>query len=39
MVVRIGCMYSDDWDFNNYEEDERIQIGSGVISANFIIER
>ena len=37
MVVRIGCMYSDDWDFNNYEEGERIQIGSDVISANFMI--
>ena len=37
MVARIGCMYSDDWDFNNYEEGERIQIGSDVISANFMI--
>ena len=37
MVVRIGCMYSDDWDFNNYEEGERIQIGADVISANFMI--
>ena len=37
MVVRIGCMYSDDWDFNDYEEGERIQIGSDVISANFMI--
>lgn len=37
MVVRIGCMYSDDWDFNNYEEGESIQIGSDVISANFMI--
>lgn len=37
MVVRIGCMYSDDWDFNNYEEGERIQIGSDVITANFMI--
>lgn len=37
MVVRIGCMYSDDWDFNNYEEGERIQLGSDVISANFMI--
>jgi hypothetical protein len=30
-------MYSDDWDFNNYEEGERIQIGPDVISANFMI--
>lgn len=37
MVVRIGCMYSDDWDFNNHEEGERIQIGADVISANFMI--
>ena len=37
MVVRIGCLYSDDWDFNNYEEGERIKIGSDVISANFMI--
>ena len=37
MVVRIGCMYPDDWDFNNYEEGERIQIGADVISANFMI--
>ena len=27
MVVRIGCMYADDWDFNTYEEGERIEIG------------
>ena len=37
MVVRIGCMYSDDWDFNNYEDGERIRIGADVISANFMI--
>ena len=37
MVVRIGCMYPDDWDYGCYEEGERIQIGSDVISANFMI--
>ena len=37
MVVRIGCMYSDDWDFNTYEEGERIEIGRDAISANFMI--
>ena len=37
MVVRIGCMYSDDWDFNDYEEGERIEIGRDAISANFMI--
>ena len=37
MVVRIGCMYPDDWEFNNYEDGERIQIGSDVLSANFMI--
>jgi len=26
-MVRIGCMYADDWDFNDYEEGERIEIG------------
>ena len=34
MVVRIGCMYSDDWDFNTYGEGERIEIGRDAISAN-----
>ena len=37
MVVRIGCMYPDDWEVNNYEDGERIQIGSDVLSANFMI--
>ena len=37
MVVRIGCMYPDDWDYECYEEGERIQLGSDVISANFMI--
>lgn len=37
MVVRIGCMYSDDWDFNDYEEGERIRIDPNAISANFMI--
>ena len=37
MVVRIGFMYSDDWDFNTYEEGERIEIGRDAISANFMI--
>ncbi len=37
MVVRIGCMYPDDWDYGCYEEGERIQIGADVISANFMI--
>ena len=37
MVVRISCMYSDYMGFNNHEEGERIQIGSDLISANFMI--
>ena len=37
MVVRIGCEYSYDWDFNTYEEGERIEIGRDAISANFMI--
>jgi len=37
MVVRIGCEYSGDWDFNTYEEGERIEIGQDAISANFMI--
>ena len=37
MVARIGCMYPDDWDYECYEEGERIQLGSDVISANFMI--
>ena len=34
MVVHIGCMYADDWDFNTYEEGERIEIGRDAISKN-----
>lgn len=37
MIVRIGCMYADDWDFNDYEEGERIRIEPNAISANFMI--
>ena len=37
MVVRVGCKYSDDWDFNDYEEGERIEIGRDALSANFMI--
>ena len=37
MIVRIGCMYADDWDFNDYEEGERIRIDPNAISANFMI--
>ncbi len=37
MIVRIGCMHPADLDFNNYEEGERVQIGSDLISANFMI--
>lgn len=37
MIIRIGCMYSDDWDFSDYEEGKRIRIGPNAISANFMI--
>ncbi len=37
MVVRIGCMYADDWDFNDYEEGARIRIDPNAISASFMI--
>ena len=37
MVVRIGCMHPDDWDYECYEEGVRIRLGSDVISANFMI--
>lgn len=37
MVVRIGCMYSNDWDFNDYEEGERIRVDKDVLSVNFMI--
>ncbi len=35
--VRIGCIYPDDMDFNDYEEGERIQIDSNALSGNFMI--
>ncbi len=37
MVVRISCMYSDDFDVEYYEEGERIRIDLNAISANFMI--
>ena len=37
MVVRISCMYSDDFDVEYYEEGERIRIGQNAISASFMI--
>ena len=37
MVVRIGCKYSDDWDFSDYEEGEIIRINRDALSANFMI--
>lgn len=37
MVVRISCMYSDDFDVEYYEEGERIKIDPNAISANFMI--
>ena len=37
MLVRVSCMYSDDWDFNDYEEGKRIRIDPNAISANFMI--
>ena len=35
MVVRIGCKYSDDWDFSDYEEGERIRIDPGALSVGY----
>ena len=35
MVVRIGCMYSDDWDFYTYEEGERIHIDPDALSVGY----
>lgn len=37
MVVRISCMYSDDFDVEYYEEGEQIRIDPNAISANFMI--
>ena len=37
MVVRISCMYPDDFDVEYYEEGERISIDPNAISANFMI--
>lgn len=37
MVVRISCMYSDDFDGEYHEEGERIWIDPNAISANFMI--
>lgn len=37
MIVRIGCTYSYDMDFNDYEEGERICIDKNAILAGFTI--
>jgi len=37
MIARIGCMYSDDWDFNDYAEGETFTIPKDVIRANYTI--
>ena len=37
MIVRIGCTYSYDMDFNDYEEGERFSIDENVLSAGFTI--
>ena len=37
MIVRIGCTYSYDMDFNDYEEGERIEIDPSAHSASFMI--
>lgn len=37
MVVRIGCMYSEDWDFNDYEEGERFSVDKDALSVTFMI--
>ena len=37
MIVRIECMYSDDFDCNDYEEEELIRINSDAIRASFMI--
>ena len=37
MVVRIGCTYSYDMDFNDYEEGERFSIDENASSAGFKI--
>ena len=37
MIVRISCMYSDDFDIEDYEEGVRIRIDPNAISATFMI--
>ena len=37
MLVQIGCMYSDDWDYNIYEEDDRIRIDKEAIEVFYKI--
>ena len=37
MIVRIGCTYSYDMDFNDYEEGERFSIDKNASSAGFTI--
>ena len=37
MIVRIGCTYSYDMDFNDYEEGERFSIDENAHSAGFTI--
>lgn len=37
MIVRIGCMYSYDWDFNDYEEGERICVDKNAHAVNYTI--
>ena len=37
MIVRIECMYSDDFDYNDYDEEERFQIDPNAIRASFMI--
>ena len=37
MVVRISCMYSDDFDVTDYEEGERICVDKNAHAVNFMI--
>ena len=37
MIVRIGCRYSYDWDFNDYEEGERICVDKNAHVANYMV--
>ena len=37
MVVRISCMYSDDFDVTDYEEGERIRVDKNAHAVNFTI--